>query len=90
MPTFLPSGRPLGLRGCGEAARESLGGDLRVEGEEGRQSASSGAIGPPQGEASSVGGQPESAKGKGHTTESEQTQERAGDREQSERAEREG
>lgn len=40
MPTLLPSWRSFSLRGCSEAARQSLGGDLRVEGKEKKKSVS--------------------------------------------------
>lgn len=69
VPTFLPSGRFVSLRGYSKATRESLGGNLRVEGREKKNSASC----PPStqllrkdvvcGE-----GWSQTAKGKGHTT----------------------
>lgn len=37
VPTFLPSWRFVSLRGYSEAPRESLGGNLRVEGRERRK-----------------------------------------------------
>lgn len=70
MPTFLACWRFFSLRGCGEAARERLGGNLRVKGKEKKKSAQWSFNPPPlrkdavQGE-----GQIQPAKGKVHATE---------------------
>lgn len=70
MPTFLSSWRFVSLRGYSEAPRESLGGNLRVEGREKKNSV----LCPPSTLLLRKGvvcgeGQNQTAKGKDHTTE---------------------